>query len=185
MIFKKKKKDDDKKDDNKSTEVRVVVGGLAQMPNFSFAVVIGEEKKDDPRHFTIYIDHITGMGIAEGLKVVPPAARPLTHQLMEESWRATYIKPQKVVIDDLKDNTYYASIYLHSASAGYITLDSRPSDAIAMAIRFNIPIYANEEVLEKAMEQQEENPDEQDIETKEIAPDLDDFEEDDGLNGKK
>ncbi|MGH7370186.1 MAG: bifunctional nuclease family protein, partial [Candidatus Methylomirabilaceae bacterium] len=53
---------------------------------------------------------------------------------------------RRVIISDLKDNTYYATLYLE-ADGKEVTLDSRPSDAIALALRAGVPIYANDRAL--------------------------------------
>ena len=75
--------------------------------------------------------------------------RPLTHDLFRNLLENTEIKINRVVITSLKDNTFYAVIGLND-SGNKIELDSRPSDAVAIALRVNAPIFVEEEVFEKA-----------------------------------
>jgi uncharacterized protein len=78
-------------------------------------------------------------------KVVTP--RPLTHDLIKNVFDALDVKAQRVVITEIVENTYYALIYV-SDGMKEITIDSRPSDAVAVALRAQVPIFVEEEVLE-------------------------------------
>jgi len=78
-------------------------------------------------------------------KVVTP--RPLTHDLIKNVFDALEVKAQKVIITEIVENTYYALIYL-SDGEKEITIDSRPSDAVAVALRAQAPIFVHEEVLD-------------------------------------
>ena len=82
----------------------------------------------------------------EGIK--PP--RPITHDLLKNILDGFGAKVSRVVITELKDETYYARIYLKTAK-GEIDIDARPSDAIALALRTDAPIFISEEVAAKAM----------------------------------
>jgi bifunctional DNase/RNase len=73
--------------------------------------------------------------------------RPLTHDFLRNTLSALNIRISKVVITDLRDNTYYADVHLEDSS-GETRVDARPSDAIASALRFNAPIYVNDDLLE-------------------------------------
>ncbi len=75
--------------------------------------------------------------------------RPMTHDLMKNILEALEATIEKIVVNNLIDNTFYASIFLRTAS-GILEIDSRPSDAIALALRANAPIYVTQEVLQKA-----------------------------------
>ena len=79
-------------------------------------------------------------------KIVTP--RPLTHDLIKNVVHGTKIKVTKVVITEIVDNTYYAGIYIDKGDGTETPIDSRPSDAIAVAIRINAPIYVDESVIE-------------------------------------
>ena len=75
--------------------------------------------------------------------------RPLTSDLLRSVIDKLEAKVDSVVINDLRDNTFYARLILN-ANWMQVEVDSRPSDAIAIALRFRAPIYVEEAVLEKA-----------------------------------
>ncbi|MBI4850073.1 MAG: bifunctional nuclease family protein [Nitrospirae bacterium] len=79
-------------------------------------------------------------------KIVTP--RPLTHDLVKNVIHGTKMKVTKIVITEIVDNTYYAGIYIDKGDGKEIPIDSRPSDAIAVAIRINAPIFVDEQVIE-------------------------------------
>ena len=78
-------------------------------------------------------------------KIATP--RPLTHDLIKNVISELKMKITKIVISDIIDNTYYAGIYISNGDKE-IPIDSRPSDAIAVAIRVNAPIFVDESVIE-------------------------------------
>ncbi|MGI6037547.1 MAG: bifunctional nuclease family protein [Limnochordia bacterium] len=82
----------------------------------------------------------------EGIK--PP--RPITHDLLKNILDGFNARVERVVITDLRDETYFARIYLQTPQ-GKIDIDARPSDAIALALRTDAPIYITEAVASKAM----------------------------------
>ncbi len=75
--------------------------------------------------------------------------RPMTHDLIKGLLNHLDVKVTKIVVTELKDNTFYALIFLN-AGGKIITVDSRPSDAIALALRTDSPIFVTEDVLEKS-----------------------------------
>ena len=80
-------------------------------------------------------------------KIATP--RPMTHDLLNNLVRELDARVERIVINDLKDNTFFARIHLSRAGATW-TVDSRPSDAIALALRCQSEIFVEEEVLEKS-----------------------------------
>lgn len=106
-------------------------------------------KDGDARRFLpIWIGQFEATAILMEMQGVK-SSRPLTHDLLKsviESLKATV---KRIVISDLKDGTFYAQIHLLKGSRPF-TVDSRPSDAIALAVRVNVPIFADEAVVEKA-----------------------------------
>jgi bifunctional DNase/RNase len=80
-------------------------------------------------------------------KIVTP--RPMTHDLLKSMINGLQATVEKVVITDLKENTFYAEIYLNRDGV-VLPIDSRPSDAIALALRTGSPIFVNTEVIERA-----------------------------------
>jgi bifunctional DNase/RNase len=110
-------------------------------------VVILKEKSSD-RYLPIWIGPAEADAIAVQLQDVS-VARPLTHDLLRSvidqlGGQVTYI-----VVNDLSNDTYYARIVL-DVNGGSLEIDSRPSDAIALAVRAKVPIFADESVLTKA-----------------------------------
>ncbi|NWG14077.1 MAG: bifunctional nuclease family protein [Acidobacteria bacterium] len=75
--------------------------------------------------------------------------RPMTHDLIKGLLNQLNAKVTKVVVTELRDNTFYALIFLDVAGK-VMTMDSRPSDAIALALRTDSPIYVTEEVIAKS-----------------------------------
>jgi bifunctional DNase/RNase len=104
--------------------------------------------KRDRRTFAMVIGPAEATGIAFPLqKMTPP--RPLTHDLFLTVFGRLNTTVTKAVITDLRDNTFFATLYL-SANGSALELDSRPSDAIALAIRAKAPIYAEDRVFDRA-----------------------------------
>jgi len=103
---------------------------------------------DGEQTLPIWIGLLEATAIAseiEGVKF----SRPMTHDLLKNILDNTDSKIEKIEICDLKDNTFYA--YIHLTSRGNtISIDSRPSDAIALALRAHVPIFVSEEVLKKS-----------------------------------
>lgn len=118
---------------------------LFDSKNSSYIVVLKDEtgKKVLP----IWIGSAEGNSIALAMSNMK-ASRPLTHDLVVAIFDRLEIEVARVVVSDLIDNTFYASLYLlHNNKEFHI--DSRPSDAIAVAIRVKAPIFVQEEVLDK------------------------------------
>ena len=79
--------------------------------------------------------------------VVSP--RPMTHDLLKNVIETLQAQIQRVVITDLKDNTFFANIVLEGSGGG-LSIDSRPSDAMALALRAEAPIFVEQSVLDKS-----------------------------------
>jgi uncharacterized protein len=108
-------------------------------------VIVLKEKNGD-RTLPIVIGIVEIMAIDRRLKG-KTVIRPLTHDLLGNIIEAVGAKIEKVVISDLQNHTYYATIHLNINSKK-IEVDSRPSDAIAVGIATNVPIYVAEHVFE-------------------------------------
>ncbi|GAB6886512.1 bifunctional nuclease family protein [Desulfothermus okinawensis JCM 13304] len=102
-----------------------------------------EEKKVLP----IWIGAMEAMSISISLNKIT-MARPLTHDLMVNILETMGAKIEKVCVVSLKEGTYFAEIHIEQDDTVYV-IDSRPSDAIALAIRCDAKIYANETLLEE------------------------------------
>jgi bifunctional DNase/RNase len=102
-------------------------------------------------------------------------SRPMTHDIMAQILEKSNVKVLKIEISDLKSNVYYASIHIASGE-NVFKVDSRPSDAIALAIRTGAPIMVEEKVIEKSMEIKIESvTDESDLNPDELLEMLDEL----------
>ena len=101
--------------------------------------------KQGKQELTLFIGPFEAQSIALPLQQMKPP-RPLTHDLALSFLSTFHSRLRRVIISDLRDNTYYATLYLE-ADGKELTLDSRPSDAIALALRAGVPIYANDKAL--------------------------------------
>ena len=106
------------------------------------------EGKRDKRRFLMLIGAAEATAIAVPLENVTPP-RPLTHDLFLTLFGRLKVQVTRVVITDLRNNTYFATVYLTTGGTP-MELDSRPSDAIALAIRAKAPVFAEERVFEKS-----------------------------------
>ncbi len=110
-------------------------------------VVILKEKMAD-RYLPIWIGPAEADAIAVKLQGVS-VPRPLTHDLLRSVIEALGASIISVTVNDLKNDTFYAKITL-DVDGGQMEVDSRPSDALALAVRAEVPIYVEESVLDKA-----------------------------------
>jgi bifunctional DNase/RNase len=110
-------------------------------------VVILKEKESD-RYLPIWIGPAEADAIAVRLQEVS-VARPLTHDLMRSIIDALGATVNYILVSDLANDTFFARIAME-VDGKSLEIDSRPSDAIALAVRAQVPIYADESVLEKA-----------------------------------
>jgi bifunctional DNase/RNase len=100
------------------------------------------------RELPIWIGPFEAQAIAMEMQGTPPP-RPLTHDLMKQLVERLGGKLQNVVIEDLHDNTFFATLHLEGPAGG-LSIDARPSDAIALALRLRGPILVAEEVFAKS-----------------------------------
>jgi hypothetical protein len=126
-------------------EVEVEVSRVAVDPASHSPVVLLEDKAHNVA-LPIWIGLSEAHAIASRLEGIE-SPRPLTHDLMKAVFERVGIGLQRVVIRELRDNTYYASIVL-LWDGEEMEVDSRPSDAIALAMRFGQPIFVNRALLE-------------------------------------
>lgn len=121
---------------------------LAQVVDRCIVVV---EEVGGPRLVPIWIGIFEGGAIAAELTGQEPP-RPMTHDLIMKMLQSAHAKIDKIVITDLRDNTYFADIYLTLAGGEKISVDARPSDALAVAVRAHCPMYVAETVFQKCPE---------------------------------
>lgn len=123
------------------------VSGIALDPFTNSPIVILKNQSGE-KILPIWVGYMEASSIAMELEKTP-RSRPITHDLMKNILDSVNYSLTKIEVTDLKDNTFYAVIYLSNKDQE-IVLDSRPSDAIAIAIRTGAPIYVNEKVIENA-----------------------------------
>lgn len=128
--------------------IQVDIVGLSTSPSSggAYALVLGEIEGD--RRLPIIIGAFEAQAIALELENIQPP-RPMTHDLLRDLYDSMEAEVVDVVIDDLRDGTFFAKInYTHDSDEKQ--LDSRPSDAVALAVRVDAPIYVAPSVLEEA-----------------------------------
>jgi bifunctional DNase/RNase len=122
------------------------VVGVVLDPRTQAPVVLLQGKRDR-RQLAMAIGPAEATGIAVPLHGVTPP-RPLTHDLFLTLFGRLKVTVTRVVITDLRDDIYYATLHLNGGG-GEMTLDSRPSDAIALAIRAKAPVWVEDRVFDK------------------------------------
>lgn len=139
----------------KADSIQMAVGGLTLDPVTKTPIVILKDM-DNKLNLPIWIGLLEATAMAtelEGIKM----ARPMTHDLLKSLLTEMGGSVNSIEITELKENTYYALIYL-SVAGRELAIDSRPSDAIALALRTKSPIYVAKAVLEASsvLQQSEE-----------------------------
>lgn len=128
--------------------IQVDIIGLSTSPSSggAYALVLGEVGGN--RRLPIIIGAFEAQAIALELEKIQPP-RPMTHDLLRDTLEAVGAEVMDVVIDELREGTFFAKIrYVHEGDEGQ--LDSRPSDAVALAVRVDAPIYVAPTVMEEA-----------------------------------
>ncbi|MCH7837114.1 MAG: bifunctional nuclease family protein [Chloroflexi bacterium] len=128
--------------------IEMTIEGIrVNLANYQRVVILKE--KDASRYLPIWIGPAEADAIAVRLQEVS-VARPLTHDLLRDLLEKLGARVDCVVVNDLADDTFYARIMISVSNGEQIEIDSRPSDAIALAVRTQVPIYAEDTVLDKA-----------------------------------
>jgi bifunctional DNase/RNase len=127
--------------------IEMKVRGLALDPVSNMPIIILRDE-EDKRSLPIWVGIFEANAIALELEKIP-TPRPLTHDLIKNILETMEARLLKIVVTDLRENTFFAELHLQVGD-GEVTVDSRPSDAIALALRAAAPIYVDEEVVRKA-----------------------------------
>lgn len=128
-------------------EIEMKIRGLMMDPVTNMPIVILKDVNSNtilPIWVGVYEANAIALEIE---KVSTP--RPMTHDLIKSLLRGLHTGVQKVVVSDLKDDTFYAIIWLERDGES-ISIDSRPSDALAVALRLDCPIYVEDAVLKSS-----------------------------------
>lgn len=124
--------------------IQLTVLGLSASPagNNAYALILKEI--DGRRRLPIVIGTYEAQSIALEMEgYVPP--RPMTHDLLKSCLDSLGVRIEEVLINELKDGTFYSKLVING-----MEIDSRPSDAIAMAVRFEAPIFVDSDIMDEA-----------------------------------
>lgn len=125
-----------------------LLGVRVELPANTPVVMLREAGPDRPRVLPILIGGPEASAIHSALEGITPP-RPLTHDLLVEVIEALGASLTRVVITEVREHTFYAELHL-TTTAGVRTLSCRPSDAIALAVRTDTPIFAEDSLLDEA-----------------------------------
>jgi len=130
----------------KKIELEIVALSHSITQTHSYAVVLGEV--NGLRRLPIVIGGFEAQAIAVALERMSPS-RPLTHDLMKNFMLAFNVELHEVVINDLQEGIFYSKLVCSSAN-DTVEIDSRTSDALALAVRFGCPVYTYDSILDQA-----------------------------------
>jgi uncharacterized protein len=126
-------------------EIEVKIRALMMDPNSGTPIIILKDVESDTM-LPIWVGAYEANAIAlEIEKIAPP--RPMTHDLLRNLIVELGVQVDRVVVTSLRDNTFFAVIEMRNSEGDRMVLDSRPSDAIALALRADCPIYVDMEVI--------------------------------------
>lgn len=125
-------------------KIQVDILGLSTNPAGGGAYALILKETNGTRRLPIIIGAFEAQSIALEIEGIHPP-RPLTHDLMKNIIDTFGVSLSEVTINELRDGTFYARLILDS-----LEIDSRPSDAIALAVRFGVPIFVSDRVMEEA-----------------------------------
>lgn len=127
--------------------VEMKVRGLALDPLSNMPIIILRDE-EEKRSLPIWVGIFEANAIALELEKIP-TPRPMTHDLIKNILETLDARVQKIEVNDLRENTFFALIYLQIGNQE-LTVDARPSDAIALALRTGAPIFVDEDVIRRA-----------------------------------
>ena len=153
-------------------EIEVKIRALMMDPNSGTPIIILKDVQSDTM-LPIWVGAYEANAIAlEIEKIAPP--RPMTHDLLRNLIIQLGVQVERVVVTRLQDNTFFAEIEMRNSDGNLMRLDSRPSDAIALALRADCPIYVDMEVIKASRNTMpsEEGEESQTTGTEEEWPDV-------------
>jgi len=129
-----------------TTLVEVKIGALIMDPNTNTPIVV-LKGVDSDTVLPIWVGAFEANAIALEIEKIEPQ-RPMTHDLLRNVIMQCGLTATRVVVTDLLENTFYAQIEMTDANGEAVAFDSRPSDAIALALRLDCPIFVERRVLD-------------------------------------
>jgi hypothetical protein len=139
------------KDEKKFKEMNII--GIAS-DNRNLQPVVVLKEANGERELYIWIGPVEAMALQRALNK-EVFQRPLTHELLRNIIDKAAMTLEHIEIDDLRDHTYYATIYLKNEDAGILSVDARPSDSLVLATWSGAPIFVSEKVIEGMTQTQE------------------------------
>jgi bifunctional DNase/RNase len=137
-----------------------LVGVRVELPTNQPIVLLKEIQGE--RYLPIWIGAVEATAIAFALQGIQ-TPRPMTHDLIRDLLSEAAVSVERIEISELVDQTFYAIIRM-SSNGRAVEVSSRPSDAIALAVRINVPIFAAEDVLDQAGIELREDDDDTEVE---------------------
>ncbi|MDR4469316.1 MAG: bifunctional nuclease family protein [Nitrospira sp.] len=128
----------------KESLIQLTVDRVVEDSNTDTRIIVLTRSDGAAEHFMVWV----GASEGEAIKRAVDAAitpRPMSHDLVKSFGEHFGIKTERVVLTDVKGSTYYATVFLENKGVGR-TIDARPSDAIALALRCQAPIYVTQDV---------------------------------------
>lgn len=151
-------------------KIRLKIVGLSSSHTNSFAMILADTQS--MRRLPIVIGIFEAQAIAIEIEGIRPN-RPMTHDLFKSFAESFGYKINEIFINDLREGVFYAKILCSNQTESF-EIDARPSDAVAIGIRFKVPIYTSENILSQAgildntMAEEEETPTSQEDDTDEL-----------------
>jgi uncharacterized protein len=151
-------------------QVEVKIGALIMDPNTNTPIVV-LKGVDSETVLPIWVGAFEANAIALEIEKVVPQ-RPMTHDLLRNLIVECGLSASRVIITDLLENTFYALVELTNSQGELVSLDARPSDAIALALRLDCPIFVKQKVLDLSAASTQPEPD---IESEDVPPPPDEW----------
>jgi bifunctional DNase/RNase len=151
-------------------EIEVKIRGLMMDPNSGTPIIILKDVNSE-QMLPIWVGAYEANAIALEIEKIAPQ-RPMTHDLLRNLVVEMGAQVERVVVTELRDNTFFAVIEMRNNAGEFVTLDSRPSDAIALALRADCPIFVNEEVIHASRSVGEGQEEEETASEEEEWPDV-------------
>lgn len=127
---------------------KVTIAGLTMDPGSNTPIVILRTEEGEAS-IPIWIGLLEATAIASALKKIS-FERPMTHDLFKNFVQHLQMRVTRIEVCDLRDNTYFAKVHFATQQGQDFFLDARPSDALALALRFEAPIFLDDRVIAKA-----------------------------------
>jgi bifunctional DNase/RNase len=149
--------------ENDNDLIEVKIGALIMDPNTNTPIVVLKGIESETV-LPIWVGAFEANAIALEIEKIVPQ-RPMTHDLLRNVILECGLRASRVIVTDLQDNTFYASVELSDENDDLVTMDARPSDAIALALRLDCPIFVRQKVLDLSARSQQPDDESKDPNT--------------------